>query len=116
MYHVGMEVRDLERSIRFYQQWFGFVLERLEVLGNEQIAFLTLGEQRIELVKNPSISFASSSFHLAFEVKRIEQILLQMKEQEVPITEPLTVLENGWKNAFVSGPDGEWIELIDIPS
>lgn len=116
MHHAGIEVSDLERSIQFYHKWLGFTLEKEEVLGGERIAFLKREEQRIELVENRSLRSACSFFHLAFEVKEIEQMVLEMKEQGIEILEPLNVLGNGWKNAFISGPDEEWIELIEFPS
>ncbi len=114
MHHTGIEVNDLERSIRFYIQWFGFSLEMEDVLGKERLAFLKRGEQRLELVENRSLPSVNSFMHLAFEVKGIEQLIHEMEKQGIRILEPLAVLENGWKNAFVSGPDGEWIELIQF--
>nr|WP_232345697.1 VOC family protein [Paenactinomyces guangxiensis] len=115
MHHVGIEVRNLQRSIQFYRKWFGFLVERTEILGGERLAFLKLNDFRIELVEDYPRSSGFSIVHLAFQVKDLKKTIEEMKKQGLKITEPVAHLENGWRNAFIQGPDQEEIELIEFP-
>lgn len=112
-HHVGLEVKDLERSIRFYREAFGMEEECRFVSDGEKIAFLRLGEFRLELAepqdwKEPG----SSGVHLAFKVNEVKEAVKRVMKWGATLAEEPRILENGWENAFVLGPDGEWIELI----
>lgn len=51
--------------------------------------------------------------HLGFMVKDIESTLEAMKKKGVQITQELTVMPSGVKMAFVEGPEGVRIELLE---
>jgi lactoylglutathione lyase len=50
--------------------------------------------------------------HIGFKVKDLPATLEEMKKKSVRITQELTVMPSGAKIAFVEGPDGIRIELL----
>jgi catechol 2,3-dioxygenase-like lactoylglutathione lyase family enzyme len=112
-HHVGLEVRQLERSIRFYTDFFGFRVEKRLRLGEEEIAFLRRDAFVLELVENGETEGAGSVYHLAFGVECLEETREMLLAAGIPEAEGIRQWENGWKNAFFLGPNGEWIELLE---
>jgi len=115
MHHIGIESSQIERSLEFYQDIIGFeLIERMELMG-EELIFLQLGSTRLELiVTNRENIRVNSHIHLAFEVDSLLQIMEQLVGHGIKILEGPETLENGWRNLFVQGPDGEWIEFIEL--
>jgi glyoxylase I family protein len=116
--HVEITSGDLERSIRFYQEMFGFVLkERIKPSLPEikEIAFLTLGDTMIEMLtfKNaappssgPQIGFRS----MAIEVDDMDLAIKYLKGKGVEVLrEPVKIGTS--KRAEIRDPDGLSIEL-----
>lgn len=62
--HIGIAVRDLEASIPFYTDLLGMTLEKMEEVESEQVkvAFIKIGESRIELLEPLSEKSAIHSF------------------------------------------------------
>lgn len=112
IHHIGFEVADLERSITFYEKWFGFGVEQRVQITGEEIVFLEKDGDRIELIQSTLPVSHASSIHLAFAVADVAHMVSLMQEQGVEVLEPITTHSNGWTNVFVAGPDGEWVELI----
>lgn len=53
--HIGIAVKDLEKSIRFYEK-LGLELEAIETMKSQKVkvAFLPIGDVRIELLEATS--------------------------------------------------------------
>jgi catechol 2,3-dioxygenase-like lactoylglutathione lyase family enzyme len=51
--------------------------------------------------------------HLGFKVKDLKSFLEEMKKKGLPVTQDLTVTATGVKMAFVEGPEGIRIELVE---
>ncbi len=116
--HVEITTGDLDRSIRFYQEVFGFAFkERMKPRSPEieEIAFLTLGDTMLELLviknstpiaKGPQIGFRA----MAIEVEDMDQALQYLKSKGVEATWGPVALGKS-KRAEVKDPDGLSIEL-----
>ena len=102
-HHIGLEVRDVERAAAFYRSLYGFELEERLTLMGEEIAFLRMGEFRLELYEGED----HAASHICFEVDDIEPYLVTQQ-----VLEGHYELENGWRTAFFQGVDGEVIELL----
>jgi glyoxylase I family protein len=116
--HVEITSGNLERSVRFYQEVFGFVLkERIKPPSPEveEIAFLTLGDTMLELlaIKNsaPPAKGAQVGFRMmAIEVDDMDRAVQYLKGKGVEVSwGPVTLGTS--KRAEIKDPDGLNIEL-----
>jgi lactoylglutathione lyase len=117
--HVGIQVKDIETSKRFYQNIVGLELmdEMIHTNGVMKLAFLGLnGSIIVELIEgyNPDLPGEGKVHHVAFTVEGIEQEKERLQSLGVTfVREDITTLPNGAKYLFFYGPDGEWIEFYE---
>jgi lactoylglutathione lyase len=117
--HVGIQVKDIETSKKFYQEVVGLELlsEMTHTNGTMKLAFLGLdGSVIVELIEgyNPNLPTEGKVHHVAFTVEGIEQEKERLQSLGVPLVwEDITTLPNGAKYLFFLGPDGEWIEFYE---
>ncbi len=92
--HIGIAVKDLEESLKFYTEVLG-----LEVIGKEvveeqkvKVAFLPCGDSELELLESTSPDGPIARFiekngegiqHIALRVDNIEEALAELKEKGV---------------------------------
>lgn len=92
--HIGIAVHNIEKSLPFYTTLLGLTLERVEEVESEQVkvAFLKIGESRIELLEPLSEASAIYTYlqkkgegihHIALEVDAIEERLSQLKDNGI---------------------------------
>ncbi|NOQ52066.1 MAG: methylmalonyl-CoA epimerase, partial [Desulfuromonadaceae bacterium] len=92
--HIGIAVKNLENSIPFYRDQLGMEFEGTEEVAEQKVrvAFLKVGESRIELLEPTSPDSPIAKFlekngegihHMAYEVDDIEAALADMKKQGV---------------------------------
>jgi lactoylglutathione lyase len=119
--HVGIMVRNIELSIRFYEEVIGLKLKGtlLHTNGVIRLAFLgwdSAEETEVELVEGypGSLTEEGRVHHIAFTVDDIEAELARMKglPQVELIDEELVTLPNGSRYFFFKGPDGERLEFF----
>lgn len=116
IHHTAIMVRDLERSVRWYSERFGFaVTERGEFEGTP-LAFLSLEGGLVELVQGEGYAQEGVVNHIALAVADLEAELDRLRAAGVRLLDEAPVrVWNGGRLAFVAGPDGELIELIEPP-
>ena len=92
--HIGIAVHSLEASIPFYRDVLGMEFEGTEVVAEQKVrvAFLVVGESRIELLEptaadSPVARFldkhGEGTHHLAYEVDDLAATLAGLKQQGV---------------------------------
>lgn len=92
--HIGMAVKSLDASIPFYRDVLGMEFEGTEVVAEQKVkvAFLAIGESRIELLEATSPDSPVAKFlekngegihHIAYEVENLEEVLVQLKGEGV---------------------------------
>ncbi|PLY03883.1 MAG: methylmalonyl-CoA epimerase [Desulfuromonas sp.] len=92
--HIGIAVTNLDAAIPFYRDHLGMAFEGTEEVADQKVrvAFLQVGESRIELLEptaedSPVAKFLAKNgegiHHIAYEVDDIEKALAGMKEQGV---------------------------------
>lgn len=113
-HHGGIEVGNLDDSIRFYESMFGFTIEQFLTVDGEKIAFLKNEDARIELIESKNIAAPSNSVHLAWQVDDIEDWMKRLKVKGHCPSEGPYKLKNGWIAVFYEGLDGEVIELVQV--
>lgn len=111
--HIGIAVHSLEETLPFYTEQLGLLLEGIEKVESEQVkvAFLKIGESRLELLEPLSDASAIATFlekkgegihHIALEVDEIEKRLVDLKENGIRlIHEQPKIGANDSKIAFL---------------
>lgn len=94
--HIGIAVKSMEESLPFYTEHLGLKLLGTEVVPSEQVkvAFLEIGESRIELLEPLTSESAIAKFiekrgegihHIALDVEDVQARLDRLKENGVPL-------------------------------
>jgi lactoylglutathione lyase len=114
--HVAIHVADLDRSIAFYEQHFGFKKYfQHAATGGLQIAYLKLGDTVLELTHKTD--GAMMGFHFCLETDQFDETVSKLQQDGVQLiraphaTTAREPRENGWRRVVFGGPDGEQIEL-----
>lgn len=125
--HIGIAVKNIDAALPFYIHTLGLSLERVEDVESEQVkvAFLTIGETRIELLEATASTSPIDTFikkkgegvhHIAFEVDQIDERLKKMKTEGIKlVNETATEGANGSKVAFIhpKSAHGVLVELCE---
>nr|WP_320131740.1 VOC family protein [uncultured Holophaga sp.] len=120
-HHVAMETADFERSVRFYQEAFGFRVRTAWGEGQGRGIMLDTGDGScLELfAKGQGLRPSGGWVHIALRtsdcrasleraLSRGATPLQELKEIRIPGRPVLPA-----RIAFVKGPDGEEIELFE---
>jgi methylmalonyl-CoA/ethylmalonyl-CoA epimerase len=127
--HLAVVVQDIESALQFWRDTLGLPLEAIEEVQSEgaRVAFLPLGESRIELVEptDPETGLARylakrgpGFHHLCLEVEDLAASLAHLDQQGVELvnSEP-AIGEDGRKYAFLhpKSANGVLVELYQLP-
>ncbi|WP_138751718.1 VOC family protein [Paenibacillus sinopodophylli] len=118
--HIGLMVKDIEAAITFYTEIIGFELKARVPHSNGviELAFLGFGhsdETELELIKgyNDHLPSEGKVHHFAVSVEDIHAEFQRLKQLDVTfIDNEITTLPNNYQYFFISGPEGEWVELF----
>ncbi len=117
--HIGIKVRDMAASLKFYTEVLGFEKTGEQMFGTSHLAFLNIGTCILELIQGAQYEerTAGQVDHIAVEVKGIEALVEKLKAQGVQfLSDEVNVapgLLDGVKNIFFVGPDGERFEFFE---
>lgn len=113
--HIGIKVKDKEKSVQFYTGVLGLKVVNRTKLGNKELIFLKYADITLELVEidDGSIYYDGVVNHLAFKVRDIFAAVEYLRSKAVESISSDPVLIGSHKyNYFFRGPDGEKLELI----
>lgn len=116
--HIGIIVKDAEKSRQFYQKAFGFRVVDEHQDERIHLIFLELDGHIVELVhylqKPAEERGAGAVDHIAFTVPDLEAAIAHVRSVgALPAMDaPLNVGKK--KIYFLTGPDGERLELCEI--
>jgi methylmalonyl-CoA/ethylmalonyl-CoA epimerase len=94
--HIGIAVKDLQASIRYYEEVLGLECYAIEEVKDQKVktAFFQVGQTKIELLEATEADSPVGKFiekkgegvhHLAFAVNKIEQCLENVSEKGVQL-------------------------------
>ena len=92
--HIGIAVKNLEESIKFYEKVFGLKCYAVEEVKDQKVktAFFKIGETKIELLESTEPDGPISKFiekkgegihHIAFKTKDINSSLKELEEKNI---------------------------------
>jgi catechol 2,3-dioxygenase-like lactoylglutathione lyase family enzyme len=114
MHHVGIQVPDLEAAIGWYERALGARVSRRERYGDVDLAFLAVGGGCIELIQEPPDHPGSGVVsHVALAVDDLGRELPRLLSQGATLLEGPIAIFGGGRTAFLQGPHGEWLELLE---
>jgi len=108
-------VRNLEESVRFYQEIVGLALENRFQAGPEtEIAFLGSGETKVELIcyKGKEVRH-SQDISLGFRVDSLDDALAFTQSRGIPVTAGPFSPNPRTKFFFVNDPNGLKIQFVE---
>jgi len=123
--HIGIAVKNLEETLKFYTEVLGLKLHGTEVVEEQKVkvAFLPIGDTEVELLESTSSEGPIAKFieakgegiqHIAFRVKDIEAALAELKEKGIRlIDEKPRYGAGGAKIAFLH-PKATYGILIEL--
>jgi len=119
--HAMIRVKNIENSLKFYQELFDMNLVREMRLEDCTLYFLCdqEGQTQIELTYNDKTpdegyEIGTGFGHFAFEVKSMDEFTSKMKNLGYNyLYEPFILKNHDTKIAFIKDPDGYEIELVE---
>jgi len=117
--HIQIYCGDAEKAVAFFRDIFGgkeigrekrdtpFI--RMDVQG---VVFALMGVQPDSGQLDPGKGKRGLD-HIGFSVKDLKSTLQEMRKKGVKVTQDLTVMPGGLKMAFVEGPEGVRVELLE---
>jgi methylmalonyl-CoA epimerase len=128
IHHVAVVVRDMAPALRFWRDTLGLELEAVEDIAQDhvRIAFLPVGESKIELVEPTDDTTGVARFlaksgegfhHVCFEVANLAETLLRLEIDGIELidTAPRKGAEGPVAFLHPRSCHGVLVELIEAP-
>ncbi len=112
--HIGVYVANLEKSIKFYEEIFGFKVVDRFMSGEAKIATLDIGGGLLELVQrpgSPGTPPVGNWSHLALYEPDFDKRVTLLDSKK--IEKRLITQANGNRLCFFNDPDGHTIEIME---
>src|SRR5580704_9597798 len=116
--HTRYRVKDLEKTVSFYKDVLGLeeIRRHTSGRGSQLVFFKAPGsEEEIEICKfdeSGPVIVGPDLTHLAFEVNDLEKFARESAAEGYPLSDGPHKTSGGSAIAFIDGPEGYEIELI----
>ena len=114
VHHVHIFASDIDKSIKFYEEFFGGRVILDTELADARNVFMKIGNGRLHLYdqppKNPD---RGSIHHFGIQTDDIGEVVSKLRTKGVVLKKGITDL-GFWKYIMVSAPDNVLIELFQV--
>lgn len=121
--HIALYTKDMETSLNFYRLLGGQVTDQADVkkpTGTNHIKIVQMPGFFLEIIEphddSPVTAEGGLFPHIALEVSNVDAIVAELKAAGVHTfrtSEPNSMpIFGGIRNIFLTGPDGELLELL----
>lgn len=113
---VTINVKDMNKSLRFYQDIIGLPLNRKMKPNPEmEIAFLGSSETQVELIFNAKMKENNfgNDISLGFNVDSVDRMIELLKEKNIPIHSGPFQPNPSIKFFYILDPDGLKIQFVE---
>jgi catechol 2,3-dioxygenase-like lactoylglutathione lyase family enzyme len=142
VFHTGLTVSDLDRSIAFYRDVLGLTVQipPTDVFGGEDVsrgigvpgaslrlAVLKTGAGSLELleyrtpaspIERPVPPNSLGAMHVAFQVQDIRRVMAELEAKGVRFLSGPNIVDDGplagWRWVYFHDPDGIALELVEF--
>lgn len=116
--HMILDVRDLDRSLRFYHGILELPIKRRDDLEGNKVAYLVTGGTEILLVQQPPeeqnpLLVRSGGLVINFRVTNLPRVAQSLERKRVPILRGLEMAVWGERTILVADPDGYAVLLSE---
>ncbi len=110
-----MSVKDLQKSVQFYKDVFGFEIKEDQskddsyIIGNENVKLCMYEDKELKMKEGLN--------HFGFYIENFDEIIAKCKEMGIPVSYGGAI---EWRNAahsksiYITDPPGYVIELSNI--
>lgn len=120
--HIGIKVKDLEKSIAFYTETMGFpeMFRLYRDDGRVWLVYLRITDDQYleifpEAIQDRAPEADNNGInHFCLTVENIEEIVRQLEAKGVALYWPLKTGADNNRQAWVQDPDGNRIELMEM--
>ena len=128
MSHVGVAVKDLEKTLKLYEDVLGLRPEAVKDMGRSRLAFIPVGDDEIELIQPSDVDGMLGKFlkergemvhHIALETDDIKAAMEHVKSRgAIMLDEEPIVGAHGVRIAFftLEGQGDVAFELVESKS
>jgi lactoylglutathione lyase len=114
--HVNMKVKNLDQSVQFYKNLFGFVIKQEENPNKTDVPSKIIGNDSIKLClyQVPGMTPEGGIAHFGFHVENFEEVITRCRNLGVGILYGGEVDWEKSKSVYIVDPSGYEIELSEI--
>ncbi len=119
--HIALQLSSLEEGLAFFHERLGFKIKFETTFEGHRIVILQAGKIELEMweAREGKAAQASQSptpygvHHIALEVKKLDEVLAQMKAAGVSIIADTYEPTRGIREAMIAGPDGLTLQIVE---
>ncbi len=114
--HVNMKVRNLEKSVKFYKDLFGFEIKQGENPNKADLPSKIIGNDSIKLCfyEVPEMSPEGGIAHFGFNIANFDEVITKCNELHVQILYGGEIDWEKSKSVYIVDPSGYELELSQV--
>jgi len=114
--HVNMKVKNLDESVEFYKNLFGFVIKQEENENKIDAPSKIIGNDSIKLClyEVPDMSPEGGIAHFGFNVENFDEVISKCEELGVKILYDGVINWEKSKSVYIVDPSGYELELGEV--